>query len=94
MNKYLIITENDSYYTLTAEKWQEALVRYYAYCGDWSKISAKDFGKLIEDKTVSDSVDVFNFLQNSDRIEFFGRIGGIFVDNTTFDIDKETRGGK
>lgn len=92
MNKYLIITEDDNHYSLSAEKWQEALVKYYAFCGEWSKVSARDYEKLIEDKTASNSVDLFNFLQNSDSIEFFGRIGGIFIDNAIFDIDKELKG--
>lgn len=92
MNKYLIITEDDNHYSLSAEKWQEALVKYYAFCGEWSKVSARDYEKLIEDKTASNSVDLFNFLQNSDRIEFFGIIEQPFVDNTTFDIDKDAKG--
>lgn len=94
MNKYLIITENDGYYTLSAERWQEALVKFYAYRGAWSQVSARDFEKLIEDKTSSNSVDLFNYLQNCSSIEFFSRIERPFVDNKTIDIDEETRGEK
>lgn len=91
-NKYLILTEKDGKYMVSANTWQEALVKYFKYCGSYGGITFSDFSKLIETRDTKESVELFNHLQmHEDDIETFLRIGGTFVCNNVDNIDDDMR---
>lgn len=86
-NKYLILTENDGRYRVSANTWQEALIKYYKYCGTYGEINVEDFMKLIQTRNSAESIKLINYLQQHDDIEYFIRIGGEFVSYNIVDLD-------
>lgn len=90
INRYLILTENDGRYKVSANTWQEALVKYFKYCGGCGGITYLDFSKLIETRVPHDSIDLFNYLQmHEDDIETFVKIDEEFVSHNIIDIEED-----
>lgn len=89
-NKYLILTENDGRYKVSANTWQEALIKYYKYCGTYGEVNVEDFIKLIQTRNSAESIKLINYLQqHDDDIECFFRIGGEFVSYNIVDLDNK-----
>lgn len=89
-NKYLILTENDGRYKVSANTWQEALVKYYKYSGSYVGITFSEFSKLIETKEPKESIELLNQLQmHDDDIESFICIDEEFLALNIHNIDEE-----
>lgn len=89
-NKYLILTENDGIYKVLANTWQEALVKYFKFCGSYGGITTSDFSKLIVTRDLKESIDLFNHLQmHEDDIESFIQIGKEFISQNIINIEEE-----
>ena len=89
-NKYLILTENDGRYKVSANTWQEALGKYFKYCGGYGSITDLDFSKLIATRDLKKSIDLFNHLQmHDDDIESFIQIGEEFVSQNIINIEEK-----
>lgn len=90
INKYLILTENDGRYKVSANTWREALVKYFKYCGSYGGITVSDFSQLIETRDLKESIDLFNYLQmHDDDIESFICIDEEFLALNIHNIDEE-----
>ena len=89
MNKYLLVLSNGAMYTTQAERWYEALSKFYKHLPTPTFMEWEDFDILVKNKTSDKAITLFNNT-NAHTIEFFGVIHQPFVCDA-IDIDEDEK---